>query len=88
MQYFVLSLLATLAAGSPIAAPAPATDATSTTNFSLLQNKAKAPAVQGVSIRNDLENGTASACPGSILVFARGTNEVGNIVCNELNLRR
>lgn len=34
----------------------------------------------GSSTRTDLEDGNASACPGSILIFARATGESGNIV--------
>jgi cutinase len=32
------------------------------------------------STRNDLETGSASNCPKVILIFARGSTEIGNMV--------
>lgn len=34
------------------------------------------------SSRNDLEKGSSSACPKAILIFARGSTELGNMVCS------
>jgi cutinase len=36
----------------------------------------------GSITRNDLTQGSASACPGVIFVYARGSTEAGNLVCS------
>jgi cutinase len=36
----------------------------------------------GLVTRTDLENGDSSKCPKAILIYARGSTEPGNIVCN------
>jgi cutinase len=35
----------------------------------------------GSITRNDLSNGAASACPPVIFIYARGSTELGNLVC-------
>jgi cutinase len=34
------------------------------------------------TISNDLESGSSSNCPDAILIFARGSTELGNMVTN------
>lgn len=36
----------------------------------------------GLITRTDLEDGDSSKCPKAILIYARGSTEPGNIVCN------
>lgn len=36
----------------------------------------------GLVTRTDLEDGDSSKCPKAILIYARGSTEPGNIVCN------
>lgn len=65
-----IALLAGLAAAAPAPAPAPV-------DFEpILDLEGR----QLSSTRNDLERGSASACPDGILIFARGSTEPGNIV--------
>ena len=73
MKFSVISLLATLAAASPIAAP----DATSGITISADGLEARQ---FGSSTANDLENGRAGSCPRVVFVYARGSTESGNLV--------
>jgi cutinase len=67
MKLSIVSLLAALAAASPVALP----------ESSINEIEAR----QLISSRNELETGSSSACPKAILVFARGSTELGNLVC-------
>jgi cutinase len=71
MKFLAVSLLASLAAASPIATPEP----------SPLDIEALVARQSSGGTRTELENGSASACPKAILVFARGSTESGNMVC-------
>jgi hypothetical protein len=72
MKFFAVSLLAALAAASPIAAPEP--------------NNAELEALVARQLlggsKDELERGAAGSCPKVILVFARGSTEIGNLVCS------
>jgi cutinase len=70
MKYFTLSLLATLAVASPIAAPVP----TGAERELLVERQ-----LFGGS-DDELEKGSSSSCPKAILVFARGSTETGTLV--------
>jgi cutinase len=70
MKFFAVSLLATLAAASPIAAPEPSNAELETLVARQLLGGSK----------DELEQGTAGSCPKAILVFARGSTEIGNLV--------
>lgn len=39
------------------------------------------------SVRNELEDGTSSACPKAIFIFARASREDGNMVSSRLTTR-
>lgn len=66
MKFLIFSLLASLAAASPIViAESEAVE---------LQNRQL-----GLS-SNELETGSSSSCPKVILIFARGSTETGNLV--------
>lgn len=77
--------IAALLAGSALAAP-PALDARQP--GSSLAPPPSLEARQFGSTRNDLEDGDAGSCPGSILIFARATGEAGNIVSLLLGSRK
>lgn len=66
MKLFAVALFAALAAASPIVIP----------ESEAIELQARQV---GVS-RNELETGSASACPKAILIFARGSTETGNLV--------
>ena len=68
MKFFAVSLLATLAAASPIAVPE-------------INISGDIEARQLGSSKTELEDGRAGACPKAILIFARGSTESGNLVC-------
>jgi cutinase len=65
MKFFAVSLLATLAAASPIVVPEPTISDIEARQFS--------------GSKSELESGSASACPKAILIFARGSTETGNL---------
>lgn len=68
MQFITVALtLIALASASPIA-----------TN---VEKPSELEARQLNSVRNDLISGNAAACPSVILIFARASGEVGNMVC-------
>ncbi|KAF2124616.1 carbohydrate esterase family 5 protein [Dothidotthia symphoricarpi CBS 119687] len=69
MKFLIVSLLATLAAASPIAVPEP--------SINIVANDLEARQFGGS--KSELESGSASACPKAILVFARGSTETGNL---------
>jgi cutinase len=71
MKFLAASLLATLAAASPIAAPAP--------EFQMV-NDLEARQFGSIGSKSELEQGNAGSCPKAILVFARGSTETGNLV--------
>jgi cutinase len=75
MKFFAVSLLAGLAAASPIAVPEP-TEAQ--INDAQIEALAARQFLSGS--KNELEQGSSSSCPKAILVFARGTTEQGNLV--------
>jgi cutinase len=75
MKFLSITLLATLATASPIAAPEPA-----------FQLSGDLQARQLLSSKSELESGSASACPKAILVFARGSTETGNLVRSRSSL--
>jgi hypothetical protein len=80
MKFFAASLLASLAAASPIAAPEP-----SNAEVEALVAREHLEARQLFGSRNELEQGSSSSCPKAILVFARGSTETGNLVrCDSL----
>ena len=66
MKFFAYSLLASLAAASPLVFP----------KSEAIELEARQ--LSGSS--NELENGNAAACPKAILIFARGSTESGNLV--------
>lgn len=66
MKFLLISLLATLAAASPIVIA----------KSEAIELQARQ---QGLS-RNELETGSPSTCPKAILIFARGSTETGNLV--------
>lgn len=66
MKFFITSLLAALAAASPVVLP----------ESSVVEIEAR----QFGSPETELESGRSSACPKAILVFARGSTETGNLV--------
>jgi cutinase len=66
MKFFTASLLASIAAASPI-------------GINLDPNNLEARQLSSGS-KSELESGTAGACPKTILVFARGSTETGNLV--------
>lgn len=46
---------------------------------------------QSATTRNELESGSASACPKAILIYARGSTQAGNMVskiCSMSIIRR
>jgi hypothetical protein len=67
MKFFAVSLLASLAAATPIALPE-------------INISGDLEARQLSSSKTELEDGRAGACPRAILVFARGSTETGNLV--------
>jgi len=69
MKFLAVTLLATLAAASPIASPE-------------ITISGDLEARQLGSSKTELEDGRAGACPRAILVFARGSTESGNLVCS------
>lgn len=71
MKFLAISLFTALAAASPIAAPMPV--AVTEPEPAALQVR------QSTTTRNELETGSSSACPKAILIFARGSTEVGNM---------
>jgi hypothetical protein len=76
MKFFAVSLLASLAAASPIAAPEPSNNE--------IEDLVARQLIGGS--RTELESGSSSACPKAILVFARGSTETGNLVSHRLIL--
>ena len=79
MKFLIFSLLAGLAAASPIAVR------TSEDTYEVLDIEARQA---GSTTRNELENGQAGACPKYIFIFARGTSEAGNMVRPSISLIR
>jgi hypothetical protein len=75
MKFFAVSLLASLAAASPIAAPEPSNNE--------MEDLVARQLIGGS--RTELESGSSSACPKAILVFARGSTETGNLVSSQNN---
>ncbi|KAH7380542.1 cutinase-domain-containing protein [Phaeosphaeria sp. MPI-PUGE-AT-0046c] len=74
MKYFTISLLAALAAASPIAVPeASGAEISGAELESLVERQ-----IFGGS-DDELEKGSSSACPKAILVFARGSTETGTL---------
>jgi cutinase len=71
MKFLAPALLASMAIASPIAAPDSA-------EINALE--ARELEARQSSSKNELENGSSSACPKAILVFARGSTESGNLV--------
>lgn len=74
MKFFAISLLAGLAAASPIAVPE-----SSVSELESLESR------QLINISNDLERGSSSNCPKAILIFARGSTELGNLVSEHIS---
>lgn len=72
MKFLAITLLATLAAASPIILP----------ESEAIEIQAR----QLGSSKTELESGSSSACPKAILIFARGSTETGNLVCVILRL--
>lgn len=72
MKFLALSMLASLAAASPITHAAPETDTLEIRQFGL----------GGSSTKNELEQGNSSSCPKAIFIFARASTETGNMVCH------
>lgn len=75
MKFLAISLLASLAAASPIASPEP-TEAQ--INDAHIEALAARQLLSGS--KNELEQGSSSSCPKAIFIFARGTTELGNLV--------
>lgn len=71
MRFFVRTLLATLAAASPVVIPE--------------SEAVELQARQFGTSRTELESGSPSACPKAILIFARGSTETGNLVGSVLS---
>ncbi|KAF1843498.1 carbohydrate esterase family 5 protein [Cucurbitaria berberidis CBS 394.84] len=69
MKFLAISVLAALAAASPIAVPEPVND---------LEVREIDARQLNAGTRNELETGTAP-CPKAILIFARGSTETGNM---------
>lgn len=67
MRFFALALLTTLATASPVILPE--------SEAIELQTR------QLGTSKSELESGSSSACPKAILIFARGSTELGNLVC-------
>jgi hypothetical protein len=68
--FIIVSILAAIAAASPVAIP-------------VLEDEAVTlEARQLDSVRNELEAGSSVACPRAIFVFARASGETGNMVCS------
>lgn len=67
MKFLSLTMLASLAAASPITLAAPEADTLEARQL-------------GTSTRNELEQGRAGSCPKVIFIFARASTEVGNMV--------
>ncbi|KAF1918581.1 cutinase-domain-containing protein [Ampelomyces quisqualis] len=67
MKFFAVSFLAALAAASPIAAPEP------------IIGDLAAIVRQISDSKTELESGSSSSCPKAILVYARGSTEMGNL---------
>jgi cutinase len=65
MKLVLISLLAALAAASPIAIGAPAPGALDARQLS--------------STSNELETGSSAACPRTIFIFGRASGEIGNM---------
>jgi cutinase len=82
--FAVLSILLSLTVASPVAIAAPVADAAAEpivlpeAENEIVQLQAR----QSTS-RNELENGRAGSCPTAILIFARGSTEIGNMVSKE-----
>jgi cutinase len=66
MKFFAYSLLASLAAASPLVLP----------KSEAIELEAR----QLGGSSTELENGNAASCPKAILIFARGSTESGNLV--------
>jgi cutinase len=64
MKFFAASLLATLAAATPIVVPS---------------NDLTARQL-GMMTSNDVKSGSSSSCPKAIFIFARASGEQGNMV--------
>jgi hypothetical protein len=73
MKFFAATLLATLATASPVTLAEPSNNE--------LESLVARQLVGGS--KNELETGSASACPKAILVFARGSTETGNLVSSD-----
>lgn len=67
MKFLSFTMLASLAAASPITLATPKADHLEVRQF-------------GTSTRNELEQGRAGSCPKAIFIFARASTEVGNMV--------
>lgn len=67
MRFSIIAFLAATAAASPIITSEPAAVELQTRQVGIASN--------------ELESGSASACPKAILIFARGSTETGNLVC-------
>jgi cutinase len=67
MRFLGTALFAALALASPIILP----------ETEVIELQAR----QLESSRTELESGSSSACPKAILIFARGSTEIGNLVC-------
>lgn len=68
----ILSVLAAVAYAAPVADPEP------------VELVSELEARQLSSTRNDLENGNSANCPKVILIFARGSTEIGNMVSRRI----
>ena len=71
----ILSLIASIAIASPVAIPAPVAEPAPEPITLRLDAR------QASATRTELESGSSSACPKAIFIFARGSNEAGNMVC-------
>ncbi|CAE7174277.1 Cutinase [Pyrenophora teres f. teres] len=69
----ILSLLASIAIASPVAIPVPVAEPVAE------PLTLKLDARQASATRTELESGSSSACPKAIFIFARGSNEAGNM---------
>lgn len=73
MKFLTLSMLASLAAASPITLAAPEADTLEIRQFG------------SSSTKTELEQGRAGSCPKAIFIFARASTETGNMVSLFLN---
>ncbi|CAN9107359.1 carbohydrate esterase family 5 protein [Alternaria sp. MG1] len=69
MKFFTLSMMTALVAASPMSPAA---------KFSENEIQARQFGF-GTTTRNELENGSAEACPKAIFIFARASTETGNM---------